>query len=129
MGCSTSRRSMPISASSCLVMSFIFCTSRLLNGPNPEVSSEPRKKFRQIGINGTTARSWYTVAMPTSRASRGEVNFRSSPMTFRTPWSCWCRPAMILIRVDFPAPLSPRTQVTRPLSTAIVTSLSATMLP
>ena len=36
---------------------------------------------------------------------------------------------MILISVDLPAPLSPRTQVTRPLSTAIVTSVRATMFP
>ncbi|CAH0327617.1 hypothetical protein SRABI128_06284 [Microbacterium sp. Bi128] len=58
MGCSTSRRSLPIAASSLSVMSFIFSTSMLLNGPKPDVSSEPRKKFRQIGIKGTTARSW-----------------------------------------------------------------------
>ena len=43
------------------------------SGPAPFVGSEPRKKLRQIDISGTVARSWKTVAMPRSRASRGEV--------------------------------------------------------
>ena len=43
--------------------------------------SLPRKKFRQTGISGTTARSWYTVAMPRSSASRGELKLTGSPST------------------------------------------------
>ena len=54
MGWSTSRRSMPIASSSSLQVFF-------MNGMSirrPLRTSLPRKKFRQTGISGTTARSW-----------------------------------------------------------------------
>ena len=118
-----------MSDSAFLVVSRPFFRSSIRNGPNPVVGSEPRKKFRQTLISGTTARSWYTVAMPRSRASRGEANRTGSPSTRNSPRSCWCTPARILISVDFPAPLSPSTQVTSPALTTVDTSRSAITLP
>ncbi len=47
----------------------------------PLRTSLPRKKLRQTGISGTTARSWYTVAMPSSSASRGELKATGVPST------------------------------------------------
>ena len=58
-----------MSSSSCLQVFFMKAMS--IRGPLR--FSLPRKKFRQTGISGTTARSWYTVAMPRSSASRGEL--------------------------------------------------------
>jgi len=112
-----------------LVVSRPVLRSSTWNGPNRLRGSEPRKKFRQTLISGTTARSWYTVAIPRSSASRGEVNLTGSPSTLNSPVSCWCTPARILIKVDFPAPLSPSTQVTSPALTTVDTSRSAMTLP
>ena len=50
--------------------------------------SWPRKKLRHTGINGTTARFWYTVAMPLPNASFGEVNLIGSPSTSSSPSVC-----------------------------------------
>ncbi len=55
MGWSTSRRSMPIAAISPWV---VFRMWSMSMRPKPLRFSEPRKKFRQTGISGTTARSW-----------------------------------------------------------------------
>ena len=55
--------------------------------------------------------------MPWSSAARGEENCTAWPSTVSVPSLCGCRPEMILIRVDFPAPLSPSTQVTSPART------------
>ena len=48
-------------------------------GPNFFLGSEPRKKFRHTDRSGAMARSWYTVAMPRARASRGESKLTGSP--------------------------------------------------
>ena len=77
--CSVSRMSMPILSSSSLAIRFAFGMSIHRNGPNPRRGSSPSQKLRHTDISGTTARSWYTVAMPRSRASRGEANVTSSP--------------------------------------------------
>ena len=53
------------------------------------VGSAPRKKFRHTDISGTIARSWYTVAMPASSASRGELKRTSSPFIRMVPSDCW----------------------------------------
>src|ERR1035437_8416538 len=55
--------------------------------------------------------------MPRSRASRGEEKCVSSPSIFMVPSVCGCRPEMILMSVDLPAPLSPSTQATSPALT------------
>src|SRR6478752_10812232 len=67
--------------------------------------------------------------MPCCSASRGEEKCTSLPSTVRTPSLCGCRPEMILIRVDLPAPLSPRTQVTSPARTVRLMPRSARMAP
>src|SRR6476620_2922477 len=67
--------------------------------------------------------------MPWSRDSRGEEKLTSLPSTFIVPSLCGWRPAMILIRVDLPAPLSPRTQVTSPARTVRLMPLRARMAP
>src|SRR6478735_6191913 len=67
--------------------------------------------------------------MPWARDSRGELNETSLPSTFMVPSLCGCSPAMILMRVDLPAPLSPRTQVTSPALTVRLMPLRARMAP
>ena len=61
--------------------------------------------------------------MPWSSASRGEPKVTGLPSTFNVPSVCGCSPEMILIRVDLPAPLSPRTQATSPAFTVQVDAL------
>ena len=77
IGWSTSRRSMPMSSSSCLQVFFM----EPMSIRRPLRTSLPRKKFRHTGISGTTARSWYTVAIPRSSASRGELKLTGVPST------------------------------------------------
>ena len=120
---------MPILAISSRMIVRAFLTSMRRSGPEPTVGSEPRKKLRHSDISGTVARSWKTVAMPRSRASRGEWKWTSSPSTRYSPSECWCTPLRILMNVDLPAPLSPSTHVTCPASTRQETSLSAITLP
>src|SRR4051812_5238764 len=67
--------------------------------------------------------------MPLSRASRGVEKRTGVPSTRKSPSVCWCSPETILIRVDLPAPLSPRTQVTRLGWTLRSTPCRARMLP
>jgi hypothetical protein len=69
--------SIPIFDSSSRVISFARFTSKRRSGPHPFVGSDPRKKFRQIDISGIIARSWYTVAIPSPRASRGDFRWIS----------------------------------------------------
>ena len=85
--------------------------------------------MRQIDISGTVARSWKTVAMPRSLASRGELKCVGSPSTSSSPSSWRCTPERILMNVDLPAPLSPSTHVTSPAPTPTLMSFSATTLP
>jgi hypothetical protein len=128
-GCSGSRMSIPIFPSSARVMSLAVRTSYRRHGPHPLVGSDPRKKFRQIDSSGIIARSWYTVAMPRSSASRGESNRRASPSNRYSPSSGLYTPESVLMSVDFPAPLSPSRQVTSPARQYIDTSLMAMTLP
>jgi hypothetical protein len=128
-GWSGSRTSIPILRSSSLMVSWANLTSSRFSGPKPFEGSEPRKKLRQIDISGTVARSWNTVAMPRSLASRGELKCVSSPSTSICPSSWRCTPDRILMNVDLPAPLSPSTQVTSWAFTPTLMSFSATTLP
>src|SRR5690242_20466761 len=52
--------------------------------------------------------------MPRSRASRGLANWTRAPSYQISPWSGWWTPAIALIRVDLPAPLSPASASTSP---------------
>src|ERR671916_390179 len=67
--------------------------------------------------------------MPRSRASRGEPKRTSSPSTSTFPSSCWWTPERILIRVDFPAPLSPSRHMTSPAPTLMEMSCRAMTCP
>src|SRR6478736_9804039 len=67
--------------------------------------------------------------MPCESASRGEANDCSCPSTSRVPSLWGCSPAMILIRVDFPAPLSPSTQETSPALTVRLMPFNARIAP
>ena len=49
---------MPISSICSRTIRLASATSKRRNGPMPFVGSAPRKKFRQIDISGTIARSW-----------------------------------------------------------------------
>jgi hypothetical protein len=120
---------MPIFFSSERMVFFASPMSIRRIGPTPIVGSDPRKKFRQIDISGTVARSWNTVAIPRSFAARGEPNETFSPSMRISPSSWWWTPERILMNVDFPAPLSPRTQVTSPSFTTAETSFRAITFP
>src|SRR5262245_9395738 len=67
--------------------------------------------------------------MPRSSASLGEEKCTGAPSTEYTPSSGEWTPDKILIRVDLPAPLSPRMQVTLPALTTADTSESAMTEP
>src|ERR671921_1763561 len=67
--------------------------------------------------------------MPWSSASRGEPKVTGLPSTFTVPSEWGWSPAMILMRVDLPAPLSPSTQVTSPALTVRLMPDRATMGP
>ena len=62
---------MPMSAIPVIVTSLAFLKSMYLNGPHPLVGSRPIQKLRVTDISGIIAKSWYTVAMSASMASRG----------------------------------------------------------
>ena len=67
---------MPMSPSALRVSPSMRRTLRTRSGP---VNSRPRKKLRATLMSGTRARSWYTVSMPNSRASRGDSMRTSRP--------------------------------------------------
>jgi hypothetical protein len=64
-----------------------------------------------------------------ARASRGELKCTASPSTSSRPASGWWTPERILMKLDLPAPLSPRMQVTSLALTCVEMSFSATTLP
>src|SRR5918993_1836691 len=63
--------------------------------------------------------------MPASSASRGEPKATGAPSTRNAPLVGRCTPDSVLIRVDLPAPLSPRRHRTSPPRTVIETPASA----
>src|SRR4029077_1339114 len=63
--------------------------------------------------------------MPSLAASFGPWIWTSSPSNRISPLSGECVPAMHLISVDLPAPLSPTSAITSPLRTSKSTSVSA----
>ena len=65
------------------------------------------------------------MAIPALSASRGDENVTGSPSSSSWPSEGLCAPASILMNVDFPAPLSPSTQVTCPAVTVVDTPESA----
>lgn len=77
-------------------------------------TSRPRYRFDAMSRAGTTARSWYTVSIPAALASRVFLNDTGVPFIRISPESGITAPAKALIRLDFPAPLSPMTASTSP---------------
>ena len=59
--------------------------------------------------------------MPASSASRGDVKLTGLPSTRYSPLVGLCTPENVLMRVDFPAPLSPSRHMTSPARTDIET--------
>jgi hypothetical protein len=59
--------------------------------------------------SGISDSSWKMQTMPATAAAAGFENARKVPSSRNSPASGGTTPAMILIKVDFPAPFSPRT--------------------
>ncbi len=78
---------------------------------------------------GATARVWYTVSMPASRASFVALNDTGRPSTNSSPPSGTIAPDRHLISVDLPAPLSPMTASTSPGYSLRSTPASPTTRP
>src|SRR5690606_39684304 len=76
-----------------------------------------------------SARCWYTVAMPSAVASFGLVIVTGRPSQRIVPLSAGCTPAITLIIVDLPAPLSPTRATTSPAYTSSEASVSACTAP
>ena len=74
---------------------------------------------------GISDNSWKMQAMPAAFASLGLANSTSWPSSSIRPASRWTTPAMILMRVDLPAPFSPSNAWMRPRLQAKSTPLSA----
>ncbi len=91
--------------------------------------SAPRNTFSATVSLGTRATSCATSAIPRTSAARGEPNATGVPCRTRSPWSCGNTPAMILPRVDLPAPFSPTKAWTVPCRMAIETSSRARVAP
>src|SRR5699024_2086247 len=72
---------------------------------------------------GTKLSSWWMVAIPCASESLVEAMVTSEPSTSILPESGWCTPAIILIRVDLPAPFSPSSAWPCPRRTHEATSV------
>ena len=83
------------------------------------VFSRPMKMLENTSRFSARARSWYRVSMPSVSASAGLAIFTSLPWKRIWPSSGWYTPEIILIRVDLPAPLSPRRPTTSPGNTCM----------
>ena len=57
---------------------------------------------------GTSLRCWCTIPIPRLIASSGDLNLTCFPPRKISPSSGWYCPKRIFIRVDFPAPFSPK---------------------
>ena len=126
---SGARRLMPMVRIASMVVEFIAFVSIRLNGPRPFVGSRPIKKLRVTDISGIIARSWKTVAIPASIASRGVSKDIGRPSNRISPFDGLCTPDIVLIKVDFPAPLSPSRQWHSPGRTSKLTPASAMTFP
>src|SRR3954468_24793558 len=125
----TSRRGTftPIWSSAVRASCFIARFAR--NGVGPMRSSRLRNMLWKTESSLTSARSWYTQSIPSERAWSTERSSVSSPRTYSVPSSGFWKPDMILISVDFPAPLSPSSPSTSPFFRCRLTSRSAVTGP
>src|SRR5574341_1298829 len=95
----------------------------------PPVRSRPRWRLATTSRLSLSARSWYTVAIPRALAACGLWTCTGRPSNRYSPASAISMPEMILTRVDFPAPLSPTSAMTRPAWASKSTSSSACTAP
>jgi hypothetical protein len=91
----------------------------------PERSSRPRNRLPTTSRLSQSARSWYTVAIPSDDEACGPFRDTGRPSKSTWPSSMGMMPEMILMRVDFPAPLSPTRATTSPGRTSKSTAVSA----
>ena len=98
------------SCSVCLAVSSMLISS---SSPN-RVTSWPSSMFCTMSRLSASARSWYTVAIPRLVASLGECRWTGLPCHSSWPLLGCQMPAMHLISVLLPAPLSPTRAVTWP---------------
>ena len=117
------------SAKSSPARAYIAERSRKRNGPIRRVSSRPRKTLSAAGRLSQSARSWWTISMPFSRASSGRAKRTGSPSSSISPAEGAKLPAMILTSVDLPAPLSPISPSTSPRPRSRSIPCSAWMAP
>ncbi len=80
----------------------------------PVVNSAPRNRFSSTVMSGTRLNSWKTALMPCWRASCTDRKSAASPRSSRWPSSGLRAPATMLIKVDLPAPFSPKSTWTSP---------------
>src|SRR5215211_1046489 len=88
-------------------------------------SSRPRNRFSTTSRLSQSARSWYTVAIPSSTESFGSLMLTGRPSKRTSPLSAGLMPAIALTSVDLPAPLSPTRATTSPPWSSKFTSSSA----
>src|SRR5215218_7255304 len=121
----------PRSAKALLVRRRMAALSRnpsLPSGPG-RTSSRPRNRLAAGSSSGASARSWYTVSMPSSRAATGFGMATWRPSNRISPPSGARVPDRILTSVLLPAPLSPTRAATSPGWTAKSTPRSARTPP
>ena len=82
-------------------------------------------RFSSTVMSGSTAGCWCTIAMPSDVAAFGVSAAMVCPQTVIVPSSGSVVPVAMFIRVDLPAPFSPRIACTSPGSTCTDTSVSA----
>ena len=70
--------------------------------------STPKIMLSKTEKHSTSLKCWCTIPIPKSFASFGLLIFTSLPSFLITPSSGWYKPNNTLIKVDFPAPFSPR---------------------
>ena len=94
--------------------------------PAPSTGSRPRKMFSAAESWGIKVSSWYMVRMPRACAWRGPSISTGRPSRRISPASFAVAPLSTFMRVDLPAPFSPRSTCTSPRRTSKSTPSRAT---
>ena len=93
--------------------------------PNFLSTTSPAKMFSTTVTGSKDDNSWYITLMPLSRLSFGPAKTRDFPSITICPVSREYTPARIFIKVDLPAPFSPRSPSISPFFNSRVTSSRA----
>ena len=106
------------------------CALRCLRLTNPKRRGvRPSMMFSATDMVGTRLSSWWMVAIPSASEALVSGIFTSVPSTRMRPESGSCTPAIILMRVDLPAPFSPNKACTWPRRTVRSTPLMTSTGP